>query len=307
MRAGALTLNGKRLGSLEFFVKRGDVVSLAPLPGAQDAAAAAASAAAVNWRARVLYEDEALLVIDKPAGIASAPARGDATHALGCMEAMLRRRDGDAAPPELFPLHRLDKGTSGVLMLAKQARVCAPVSRMFRTRDGVKKQYWALLSGGLPGMPDAGQWADSLVLGGDGKSHVLPPGSEEEGKSAKAGYEVVTRMGRAATVVRLSPTTGRMHQLRVQSASRGAPVLGDDVYGSLSGALPPPPRLCLHCARMVLRHPDDATRELVFEAPLPEELAVYALRLRKAGRATEPPAADAAAAAAAAPAVPAMA
>jgi RluA family pseudouridine synthase len=286
MRAGALTLNGSKLLTFEHYVKRGDEVVLARLPGAQSAAAAVAWAAGINWRARVLHEDELLLVIDKPAGIASAPARAEAAHALGCCEAMLRARDGAAAPAELFPLHRLDKDTSGVLMLAKHARACEPVSRQFRTR-GVTKQYWALLAGALPG-PDEAQWADWLLLGtADGKAHLVPAEQAEAAgaKSAKTRVAVTERLGRAATVVSLAPTTGRMHQLRAQSAARGCAVLGDDRYGrATQGAATAPPRLCLHCARMTVHHPDDPATQLEFNAPLPEELAVYAQRLRKGAK-----------------------
>jgi RluA family pseudouridine synthase len=305
MRAGALTLNGKRLLSFDFFVKRADAVALAALPGA-GADAAAALVASTDWRARVLFEDAHLLVIDKPSGVASAPARAEPSHAIGACEAMLRARDGPGAPPELFPLHRLDKDTSGVLMMAKDARICAPVSRAFRTR-GVAKTYWALLGGALPAGEESGQWSDALELGNDGKAHVLPAGAvdaegEPRGKSAKTRFSVTERLGRFATLVSLAPLTGRMHQLRAQAAARGAAVMGDDRYGmasaSAANAKGAPPRLCLHCARMEMEHPAAPGTQLRFEAPLPEALAVYAQRVRKAARAGEAAAAAAAAAAA---------
>jgi RluA family pseudouridine synthase len=286
VRAGALTLNGERVPSLSFYVKRGDVVALAPLAAVPDASALIAAASAINWRSRILYEDAVLLVIDKPAGFASAPAKAEPVSALSCMESTLRARDGAAAPKELYPLHRLDKPTSGVLMLAKDSRICAPVSRALRMR-GVSKQYWALLSGSLPG-PDSGSWSDRMELGGSGKSFLLPADAPEgEGKTAKAGFAVVERLGSVGTVVRLTPTTGRMHQLRVQTSARGAAIVGDDRYGVAPPAnRAPPPRLFLHCERMAMRHPD-TDAELEFTAPLPEELAVYLLRLRKAGRSTD--------------------
>ena len=286
MRAGALTLNGERVPSLHFYVKRGDVVALAPVAAAPDSAAQLAAAAQINWRSRILFEDAVLLVIDKPAGFASAPAKAEPVSALSCMEKALRARDGAAAPKELYPLHRLDKPTSGVLMLAKEARICAPVSRALRMR-GVTKQYWAGLEGHLPG-PDSGLWSDRMELGGSGKSFLLPADAPEgEGKTAKAGFTVIERIGKVATVVRLTPTTGRMHQLRVQTSARGAPVMGDDRYGSAPPAgRAPPPRLFLHCERMVIRHPD-TDAELEFTAPLPEELAVYLLRLRKSARTSD--------------------
>jgi 23S rRNA-/tRNA-specific pseudouridylate synthase len=182
-------------------------------------------------------------------------------------------------------------------MLAKDARICAPVSRALRVKDGVSKLYWAALQGRLPG-PESGSWSDRMELGGSGKSFLLPADAPEgEGKSAKAGFTVVERIGNAATVVRLMPTTGRMHQLRVQTSARGAPVIGDDRYGSAPPARrAPPPRFFLHCERMALRHPD-TDAELEFTAPLPEELAVYLLRLRKAaGRNADAAPAQAAAA-----------
>ena len=142
--------------SLNYYVKAGDVVALAEMAAVPDSAALLAAAAQINWRSRILFEDAVLLVIDKPAGFASAPANAEPVSALSCMEQALRARDGAAAPKELYPLHRLDKPTSGVLMLAKDPRICAPVSRALRTR-GVSKHYWAALDGRLPG-DDAGTW-----------------------------------------------------------------------------------------------------------------------------------------------------
>jgi len=273
-RLGAVTLNGRKLTTLrDQYVKQGDSVVL--LPHAPPAAAVAAAAAAVDWRARVLYEDTLLLVVDKPAGLASTPARSEPASALSSCEAFLRLRDGSAAPPQLFPLHRLDKDTSGVLMLAKAAHICDTVSAALRSRK-VRKVYEAILQGSLEG-GESGLWSDLLEVGNDGKAHVNDVESGV-GKSAKTEWRVTERFAGVATAVELSPLTGRMHQLRAQAASRGAPVLGDERYGRAAKGVP---RLCLHCKRMSMAHPLEPHRELIFEAPTPPELAVYAQRLRK--------------------------
>lgn len=294
-RSGAVSLNGRVLTSPESrFVKEGDAVELrAPAAGA----AQAAGDAPALLLGRVLFEDVSFLVLDKPAGLSSTPAPSQPASALSLAEALLLARDG--APLRLYPLHRLDKETSGVLVLAKAAALCAPMSRLLRT-GGVAKRYIALLNGSLPAPPGS-VWMDGHALSAGGRAIIRPwPGADAAVgarlKSARTAVEVAERFGAAATLVRLAPSTGRMHQLRAQAAARGCPVLGDDVYGrvgtaaggraSAAAAATAASRLCLHCERMALEHPLEPGRLLEFVAPLPEAMEESARRLRLAAGAT---------------------
>lgn len=266
--SGVLFLNGKRVSSLELFVKKGDVV-------AWKEPAAPPLSLEVDWAARVLFEDAVLLVVDKPAGMSSTPAPGQLTSALSSVEAWLRARDGgqpQQPPVELHPVHRLDLSTSGVLILAKAKRVCEPMSRAFRMRH-IKKEYHALL-GGSPA-EEEWQWNDALEVGNDGRAHIHPLTADPaRGKSAKTSGVVLQRLGTAATLVALRPATGRMHQLRAQSSSRGMAILGDHVYGGhgvVHGVTVP--RMMLHCTQMEVPHPDDTARVLILEAAVPDDMA----------------------------------
>jgi len=262
-RSGRLLVNGRRVGSLlHFFVKSGDSVALAK----------AAQPAVEDWARRVLYEDDSLLVVDKPAGLPSVPGGGTSESALACAEALLRSRD--AAVARLFPLHRLDKETSGVLCLAKDAALCDAFSRLFRSR-AVEKTYWAVLSCGAEDGEAEGEWRDELASRA-GRARAAP--AAEGGKPCRTLWRREEVLGRAALYT-LRPLTGRMHQLRAQAALRRTPVLGDDMYGRVDGRLPAPPRLCLHCARMEMELPEGG--RLVLEAPLPAELAAYHAALRR--------------------------
>ena len=272
-RSGELWLNGKRISSLELFVKEGDKVEWKQ-PHTQPLDLD------IDWPSRVLHEDESLLVINKPAGLASTPAPGQSTNVLAAVEQWLRSRESTL--PTLYPVHRLDLATSGVLILVKSKVACDVLGRAFKTR-AVKKCYHALVRGAAP--EEAFTWHDALEVGKDGRAHVHPPSPEATGKSAKTSGVVVQRFGKLATHLELRPTTGRMHQLRAQAASRGMPILGDFVYGvadAVSGVAPP--RLLLHCSAMEFPHPDDPEKVLSLHAPMPEDMTLCIARLSDAAR-----------------------
>jgi 23S rRNA-/tRNA-specific pseudouridylate synthase len=256
--SGRVLLNNRAVAAHKaLYVKQGDAVRLLPPPAPPTLALA-----------DILFEDPVLLVVNKPAGLASAPSPGATTSALQSLEALLSARDG--AQQTLFPLHRLDMATSGVLMLAKAARVCAPVSRAFRVRNGVSKTYLALLRA-PPGAGDEGCWTD-LLLSRNGRAHV-----DAAGKAAHTDWRVLERFSGGGCAVALSPRTGRMHQLRAQGAARGAPVVGDALYGGGGGAAG---ALCLHCWRMEMEHPAEEGRRMRFEASVPAGLAAQQERMR---------------------------
>jgi tRNA pseudouridine32 synthase / 23S rRNA pseudouridine746 synthase len=196
--------------------------------------------------APILYEDDALFVVDKPSGVAVIPARGEDPSA--CLKARFEAARG-VAP---FVVHRLDRGTSGVLVFAKTARAHRALCGLFERR-AVQKRYVAILRGDLG--VDAGVIDAPLVEGGDGLARVAAVGLPRA-KPASTAFVALDRARRAdgsvlATLVSFSPTTGRRHQLRAHAASLRCPILGDPLYGDAESAAAAP-RLMLHATEIVL-------------------------------------------------------
>ncbi len=228
---------------------------------------------------RIVYEDEALLVVDKPAGMVVHPAPG---HEQGTLvNALLAHcpalADGGDRPGIV---HRLDRDTSGLILIAKSERVRRALQQQFKERR-VHKAYLALLDGHL--QPAWGRI--EAPIGRDPRHRqrmaVLPGGRE-----AVTEYHVLEtfahRNGPAAgdyCLVEAEPQTGRTHQIRVHFASIGHPVVGDGVYGRRKTRLPLP-RQFLHARRLGFKHPRTG-RRLELEAPLPEDLAAVLALLRR--------------------------
>ena len=212
---------------------------------------------------RVLHEDSALLVIDKPPGLVMHPGPGHWTGTLlnGLMH-HVDPGDGRRARPGL--VHRFDKGTSGVLVIAKTDAAHRHLSRQFRAHS-VHRVYLALVAGAVRrgGLIDQG-------LGRDTRDRRRVSVRSAAPRRAVTEYRVAERLGPHATLVEARPQTGRMHQIRVHLASIGHPVLGDASYG----AAPPDPALSrpmLHAAVLGFVHP--VSGEYVeFRAPLPADM-----------------------------------
>jgi 23S rRNA pseudouridine1911/1915/1917 synthase len=220
----------------------------------------------------ILHEDDVLLAVDKPTAVASHPtyARKLGT-ALQRVEEMLRRRSGEKVP--LWPLHRLDVATSGVLLFAKTRPAARAVNQNFARRR-IAKRYLALVHG-LP-VPASGEVRLPLAEG------YLRTEPSAAGKEAVTRYRIVEPLHTAA-LVELEPLTGRMHQLRVHLAAIGHPILGDTKYGAAAPLeTHPPPRLMLHASSIELPHPVGGTL-LAVESPLPEDFRATLERLRGAG------------------------
>lgn len=276
LRAGCVSHNGRVVRvdqGDKIYVKDGDKVTLRRL-----APSAIHELPDAEWRVRLLFEDEHLMVIDKPSGLSSAPTPSEPYNAVSALEEFIARRDGK--PTTLRNVHRLDKETSGVLIMAKSAAVAAALGAQFKGNQ-VQKTYWAVLEGLLEG-PDSGLWSDRHDVDSNNHAFILPADAEE-GKTAKTRFEVIERIAQA-TVVELRPTTGRMHQLRAQSAFRRAPVAGDNRYGEPGVQSGPvkAPRLSLHCCALAFAHPVEAGRVLELRAGVPTELAGYLEDLRAA-------------------------
>jgi 23S rRNA pseudouridine1911/1915/1917 synthase len=214
----------------------------------------------------VLYEDNHCLAVNKPAGLL---AQGDATGAPNALdEARAYLKTRYAKPGNVFVglVHRLDRPTSGVLLLARTSKAASRLSEQFR-EGTVEKVYWAVVEGRIAA--ESGEWSDTL-LKDEGHNLVAPvaPGTPG-GREATLGYRVLGRSGRTS-LVEVRPRTGRSHQIRVQLAARGLPIVGDRKYGSARTltALDGKPRVALHARSLTFSHPTrrEAT-EVTAEVP----------------------------------------
>lgn len=192
----------------------------------------------------VLYEDDHLLIVNKPAGMLSVPGKSSRLSALDIAKSM--RPDC----PSLMLCHRLDMQTSGVLVLAKDILTYKKMQKMFLSHEKIKKTYIALLEGSLP-LPLGGKGWVTLPLSSDYLNRPRQIVDKENGKPAITHYEIIGEKD-GHTLVRLHPITGRTHQLRVHCAhpeGLNMPILGDDLYGHHSS------RLFLHAQTIDFEHP----------------------------------------------------
>ncbi len=214
-----------------------------------------------------LYEDHDLLVLNKPSGIAVQGGTKMPHHIDRLLEGM---GDGPETRPRL--VHRLDRDTSGVLVIAKRRSVAAKLGKAFQTRS-VRKIYWALVHG-VP-KPTQGKIEAALVKAsgpqGD-RVRKARPGEQDRAQSAVTHYAVVDRAGQGVAFVSLKPVTGRQHQLRAHMAILGYPILGDEKYPS-TAELPEgiENRLHLHARRISFPHPS-GEGVVDVTAPLPPHM-----------------------------------
>jgi 23S rRNA pseudouridine1911/1915/1917 synthase len=229
----------------------------------------------------IVYEDRALLVVDKPAGMVVHPAPGHSGGTL--VNALLARYPELAASDEERPgiVHRLDRDTSGLILVARSEKVRRALQQQFKDRR-VHKAYLALLDGHLQPA-----WGRIEAPVGRDPHHRQRMAVQTGGREALTEYHVLEQfshqVGPAAgdyTLVEAEPLTGRTHQIRVHFASIGHPVVGDAVYGRRKCPLPVP-RQFLHARRLGFRHPLTG-EQIEIEAPLPEDLAPALELLRRA-------------------------
>jgi tRNA pseudouridine32 synthase/23S rRNA pseudouridine746 synthase len=205
----------------------------------------------------VIYGDDRLLVLDKPAGLLSVPGIGPANQ-----DCLARR--AAAAHPGARIVHRLDRETSGVIVMALDPDSHRDLSRQFERRR-VAKQYVGVVAGLVDA--DEGQidlpMRKDLDPPGGGPRHII---DHELGRPARTGFRVLARdAGRSR--LELSPVTGRSHQLRVHLHAIGHPLLGDDLYAPAE-VVAMADRLLLHATRLTLDHPATGQR-MTFESPCP--------------------------------------
>jgi 23S rRNA pseudouridine1911/1915/1917 synthase len=211
----------------------------------------------------LLYEQGPCLVVNKSPGILTQAPPGIDSLAVRIKD-FLKLRDHKAGGVYLGVPHRLDRPVSGVLVVAKHVRAARRLAEQFQQRT-VEKKYWALLEGRLE--PDAGTWVDFVCKVPDVAQAEIVPAEHPQGRLAKLHYRVLG-YGPQTTWVEIELETGRMHQIRVQAASRSHPVAGDRLYGATTvfgpSAVDERARwIALHARSLRFRHP--MTREWVLQ------------------------------------------
>jgi 23S rRNA pseudouridine955/2504/2580 synthase len=217
--------------------------------------------------AMILYEDQDVLVLNKPYGIAVQGGTGTKRHLDGMLAGMADRF-GDR--PRL--VHRLDRDTTGVLLVAKHRDAAAKLGRIFQTRSAAKT-YWALVKG-VP-KPPQGKVEAALVkaAGPDGdRVRKALPGEQAKAMHATTHYSVIDRVAHKASWVSLKPVTGRQHQLRAHMALIGNPIVGDNKYEGDKVLVDSgiEAKLHLHARRLVIPHPAGGNIDVT--APLPDHM-----------------------------------
>jgi len=217
----------------------------------------------------VVWEDEHLLVVDKPAGVVVHPARGHRSGTLA--QALAGRAAGGEQEWRAGIVHRLDRDTSGLLVVAKCERVHRALKAQLAARE-ITREYAALVEG----RPPARSGTIDAPIGRDRRVRTRNSTDTDEPREARTHFELVEALARH-TLLRVRLETGRTHQIRVHLQAIGHPVAGDPEYGT-TGDLGLP-RQFLHAARLVFRHP--VTGETVESAsPLPADLVAALERAR---------------------------
>lgn len=236
--AGLCSINGriKRLSS--YRVQPGDVLDIISVEETPP-----------FGKAEILYEDDWLCLVNKPPGLVVEP---DAI-----CEALQRR---------VFLVHRLDKNTSGILIVAKDRQTKVAIEDQFRRRV-IRKVYLAIVDGKLPKTRGTIERPLSMK---ERKHGEVKWGVDESGKTAITDFSVISSTSQVS-LVRLVPKTGRTHQLRVHMASIGHPILGDMLYSDIFLCPLRPPRHLLHAWKITLTHPATGC-QLTWTAPLPQDM-----------------------------------
>jgi 23S rRNA pseudouridine1911/1915/1917 synthase len=266
--AGRVTVNGKP-AKASLPLDAGMVIAYAPEVAPAPSPPAATPEAEPDLPLRIVYEDAHLLVVEKPAGMVVHPAPGHPTRTL--VDALRQRVPGlsggdDPTRPGI--VHRLDKDTSGLLVVAKDAPTHAALARQMKDHAMVKR-YLALVEGQMP----VSEGVVEAPIGRDprNRQRMALVSAASGGREARTRFRVL-HMARGRSLLELQLETGRTHQIRVHLAAVQHPVVGDPVYGRPQPPLPP--RQFLHAAYLAFAHPVTG-EELAFDAPLPADLADF--------------------------------
>ena len=271
LRSGEVRVNSRRIGA-EYRLVLGDKVRIPPVRVAEAVARHIRIPAGQRLAKHILFQDEALMVIDKPAGLA---VHGGSGVSLGAIE-QLRSEFPEARFLEL--VHRLDRDTSGLLLLAKKRGALTTLHALIR-EGGLDKRYLVLVAGEWKNRRQTVKLALTKFLTADGERRVSV---DTEGQHAHTVFNLVQRFPQFS-LLEAELITGRTHQIRVHLAHLGFPIAGDDKYGdfALNRALAKQgvKRMFLHAHRVRFPHP--LTGEAMeITAPLPAELEAILERLR---------------------------
>lgn len=264
IKEGMVTVNAKT-EKLSYKVKEGDLIELT-LPDAQEGILIPE-----DIPLDIIYEDEYMIVLNKPPDMVMYPGLSHSSGTLmNAVVSVCRKLSSVGAPLRPGVVHRLDKDTSGLIVIAKDDIAHHNLVTQFRERE-VEKYYLTLLYGNLKA--DRGEI--KTLIGRSASSRKKMSAKPKSGKEAITQYEVIKRF-KFATLTKVRIITGRTHQIRVHFSSVGNPVLGDKLYGKKTVITLPNktisfPRQMLHAYSLKLKHPIDG-RLLEFTAPMPEDM-----------------------------------
>lgn len=264
VRAGRVTVDAVRAESKRK-VWGGERIAFAPIDDEREVPSRAESLPLT-----IVHEDEAILVVDKPAGLVVHPGAGNPSGTLA--NALLAHSTELADIPRAGIVHRLDKDTSGLLVVAKTLAAHTHLVRQLAART-VTREYAALVHGALTG---GGEVDAPIGRHPIARTHMAV---SARGKPARTRYRVLERF-RTATLVAVSLDTGRTHQIRVHMRAIGHPVIGDPTYGTKDRRSIDFPRQALHAARLALTHPVHGTR-VEWTSPLPADIRALLEKLRR--------------------------
>jgi 23S rRNA pseudouridine955/2504/2580 synthase len=267
LRTGQVRVDGRRAQAKDR-IEPGQTIRLPPgvtgSPPKSREIAAVPERDAAEVQRMVIHRDDLVIVLNKPPGLAVQGGTGTGRHIDGMLDAL---RLGFEERPRL--VHRLDKDTSGLLLIARTGRAAKRLGESFRDRE-TEKLYWAVVVGVPPKTAGIIDLPLAKRPGARGDREMVQV-DREEGQKALTHFQVLDRAGKRAAVLALWPRTGRTHQLRVHCAAIGCPILGDGKYGGEVALLAPVAdagRLHLHARRLTLPHPS-GKGELKVEAEAP--------------------------------------
>ncbi len=273
LRKGQIRVDGGRIKASRR-LEAGETVRVPPLEESEPRTVRAAYPAhrrdedAAFLRELIIFEDDAIIALNKPFGLAVQGGAKTARHIDGMLGAL--EKDGER--PRL--VHRLDRDTGGLLLLARTRRAAAKLGGAFQ-RHEVEKTYWALVAGSprpREGTIDM-KIAQRMVRIGKGEQERVTPAEGEDARKALTDFQTIDEAGHGVSFLALRPVTGRKHQLRVHCAAIGAPIVGDRKYGGPAALIDGVDEaLHLFCRTMVFPHPKTGARTVI-TAPLHGHMA----------------------------------
>ena len=264
MRKGQIRVNSARVKAATRLIA-GQSVRIPPMEDhAPQEQMKIGSRDAQMMRDMVIYDDGDIIALNKPSGLATQGGTNVKKHIDGLLD-VLKNKEGVC--PRL--IHRLDKDTSGILLLARSSKVARAMGKIFQGRD-IRKIYWALCVP-APEMNEGEIRAPIMKAGGIGNEKMVV---DEEGQSATTLFDIVERAHKQIAFVAFWPRTGRTHQIRVHAAHMGCPIVGDGKYGGQEAFLDGMQharRVHLHAYSIKFQHP--TTNKLIeLSAPLADDL-----------------------------------